>query len=63
MPKPSFNVVVRQREKAASRERDEARLNSGQVAAFELAQRNGFFSALDPSKARISRRRIKLQSA
>jgi hypothetical protein len=59
----SFSIAERQREKNESRLRGEARLADGQQNGRDLAEQNGFFSALDPSRARISHRRVRLQSA
>lgn len=63
MSELSFGIANRQREKEQSRLSDEARLESGQQSAQEVAERNGFFSPLDPSRAKISKRRIWLQLA
>jgi hypothetical protein len=52
-----FSVAARRREKQEARERDERLIASGQVSAQQIASRNGLFSALDPSRARIIRRR------
>ena len=52
-----YNVADRRREKQEARDRDEHLIASGQVDALEIAQRNGLFSALDPSQARIIRHR------
>lgn len=58
----SYSVAERREAKSASRERDAERLRSGKISASELNERNGFFSVLDHSRARIvvRRGRIKL---
>jgi hypothetical protein len=58
-----FSVAKRKREKKEARERDEGLIASGQVSAQQVAKRNGLFSALDPSKARIVRRRGEIRGA
>jgi hypothetical protein len=58
-----FSVAARKREKKKARERDERLIASGQVSAQQVARRNGLFSALDPSKARIVRRRAEIRGA
>ncbi len=58
-----FSVAERKREKKEARERDERLIASGQVSAQQVAKRNGLFSALDPSKARIVRRRAEIRGA
>ena len=59
---PSYSVAERREAKRASRERDAERLRNGKISASELNERNGFFSALDRSKARVIvwRGRVKL---
>ena len=54
-----FCVAARKREKQKARERDERLMASGQASPQQVAKRNGLFSALDPGKARIIRRRQK----
>jgi hypothetical protein len=44
----------RARDKQASRERDNARLSSGEVSQNELRQENGFFSSLPLHRFRIA---------
>lgn len=56
----NFSVEDRMREKQEARDRDERLLACGQLSAQQLASRNGFFSSLDPSNARIARRRAKV---
>lgn len=52
----SYDPVQRAKDKQASRDQDEADLNSGKVTREELAKRNGFFSSLDLSEAYIRRK-------
>ena len=52
-----FSVEARRREKQEARNRDEYLIASGQADPHHLAQRNGLFSALHPSQARIVQRR------
>jgi hypothetical protein len=63
VPNGHFSVAARQREKQESRERDERLIASGHMSVRGLAQRNGFFSALDPSRVRIVRRRADIRAA
>ncbi|GLS17971.1 hypothetical protein GCM10007874_09870 [Labrys miyagiensis] len=49
------------REKQEARERDEARLRSGEISVHDLQRRNGLFSAFDPARMKISRRRIRVK--
>jgi hypothetical protein len=63
VPSGHFSVAARVREKQESRERDEYLLACGHISIQQLANRNGFFSALDPSKARIVRRRAEVRVA
>jgi hypothetical protein len=57
-----FSVAARRREKQEALERDERLIASSQVSAQQIASRNGLFSALDPSRARIIRRRASVRS-
>ena len=57
VPNGYFSLAARKREKQEARERDERLIASGQRSPQQVARRNGLFSALDPSKARIVRRR------
>jgi hypothetical protein len=57
-----FSMAARRREKQEARERDERLVASGQESAQQVASRNGLFSALDPSRARIIRRRAPIRS-
>ena len=52
-----FSVEARRREKQEARDHDEYLIASGQAHPHHLAQRNGLFSALHPSQARIVQRR------
>jgi len=52
-----FRFADRCREMRISRQSDEARLARSEVAAAQLSERNGFFSMLDRSKARLLVRR------
>lgn len=63
-PVASFSVSERRREKDLSRQADLLRIAQGLVAPADLRDRNGFFSALDPSRARVvgRRRRIPLDA-
>ena len=54
---PLFNVAERREAKRILRENDAARLNDGSANIVDLQNRNGFFSSLDRSKARIIVRR------
>lgn len=58
-PMNRYDPRERQREKQRAREQDDRDLRSGAVSADELGRRNGLFSPLDLSAARIrSRGRI-----
>lgn len=63
MPKAGYyDPIERQREKQLSREQDDHDLLSGAVSREELGKRNGLFSSLDLSTARVVRRgRVRLQ--
>jgi hypothetical protein len=56
-----FSFAKRAADKVRARKEDEERLARGANSPAELAARNGFFSALDPSKARIVARRAKVR--
>jgi hypothetical protein len=58
-----FNASARQREKQEARDRDERLIARGQVASQQIAQRNGLFSALHPSQARLVQRRAEVRIA
>jgi hypothetical protein len=53
-----FDVSDRRREKEEARPRDERLIAEGVCSSDFIARRNGFFSALDPSKAKIIQRRV-----
>lgn len=55
-PTNYYDPRVRAEEKQRAREQDEEDLRKGKVTSEELSQRNGFFSSLDLSNARIKRR-------
>ncbi len=61
-PLETFSVAARRREKEKSRQEDLARIAEGLVTPAQVRDRNGPFSALDPSRARVlgRRRRISL---
>lgn len=63
-PVATFNVSERRREKERSRQADLSRIAQGVIAAADVRDRNGFFSALDPSRARVlgRRRRVPLNA-
>jgi hypothetical protein len=52
-----FSVDDRREEKQRSRDADLARLESRQISSKELREKNGFFSSLDRSKAKLLVRR------
>jgi hypothetical protein len=56
-----FNVEARRREKQEARDRDERLMASGQIDAQEIARRNGLFSGLDSSQARLIQRRAEIR--
>jgi hypothetical protein len=56
-----FDVADRHREKEESRARDEHLIAQGVVSCEFIARRNGLFSALDPSKAKIVHRHVKMR--
>jgi hypothetical protein len=58
-----FNAAARQREKQDARDRDERLIASGQADPQQVGQRNGLFSALHPSQARIVQRRAAIHIA
>jgi hypothetical protein len=55
-----FKVSERQREKQASRERDEFRMDHGEASSDEIRDRNGLFSSFDRSRARLVSRRVRV---
>lgn len=54
----SFNFDELQRAKQLARDEDNARQASSAIARAELERCNGMFSAFDPSRMRIGRRRV-----
>ena len=52
-PNSIFNPKQRALEKQKSRDQDDADLKSGKISQEELSKRNGFFSSLDWSNAKI----------
>ncbi len=56
-----FNVAERNREKQASRERDELCLEQHPESAQQIAMSNGFFCALDNSSMEIVERRVAIR--
>jgi hypothetical protein len=58
-----FSSAARKREKQEARQRDERLIANGHASPQQVAKRNGLFSALDPSKARIVRRRAPVRVA
>jgi hypothetical protein len=63
VPSGYFSVAARKREKQEARDRDERLMASGQLSSQQVSRRNGFFSALDRSKAKIVRRRAAIRVA
>jgi hypothetical protein len=59
-PNGYFSVAARKREKQEARARDERLIANGQMSQQQVAQHNGLFSALDPSRARIVQRRARI---
>jgi hypothetical protein len=53
-----FTVSERQREKQASRERDEFRMEHGEASPDDIRDQNGLFSSFDRSKATLVSRRV-----
>jgi hypothetical protein len=51
------------RKKQEARDRDERLIASGKVAPQQIALRNGLFSALSPSQARLVQRRAEIRVA
>jgi hypothetical protein len=63
VPSGYFSVAARKREKQEARDRDERLMASGQLSPQQVSRRNGFFSALDRSMARIVQRRAAIRVA
>lgn len=59
--KGCFSVAERRREKQISRERDAACIANGEITAAAIRDRNNFFFVLDPSKARVAQRRLRIK--
>lgn len=58
----TFNGAARRLEKQRARERDLAEIAAGRATPAQVRDRNGFFNALDPSRARVGgRRRIRIE--
>jgi hypothetical protein len=55
-----FNSADRWREKQEARDHDERLIASGQAAPQQIAEKNGLFSAFDPSQAKLVHRRIEI---
>jgi hypothetical protein len=51
-----FSVAARRREKQQARDRDERLIAASQADPQHVNRRNGLFSALRPSQARLVRR-------
>jgi len=60
-PGANYSFDDRRREKELSRREDEARLARGEIQPAELRDRNGFFSVLDRSKAKLLVRRARIR--
>ena len=58
-----FKVSERQREKQASRERDEFRMEHGDASPDDIRDQNGLFSSFDRSKAMSRRVHVHMQFA
>jgi len=58
-----FSVAARRREKQQARDRDERLVAAGQADPQQISRRNGLFSALQPSQARLVRRRVEVRMA
>lgn len=56
-----FDFEERQREKQESRDHDLRLIASGEAALELVSRRNGLFSALNPSRARIVQRRAEIR--
>jgi hypothetical protein len=62
-PQDPFSVAVRDREKQEDRDLDQQRIACGAISQSEVRDRNGFFSSLDPSRARLVSYRVRVQIA
>ena len=56
-PVMQFSASERRREKELSRQQDELRIARGEASPEQIRDRNGLFSALDHSQARLIVRR------
>jgi hypothetical protein len=63
VPQGFYSVAERQREKRESRARDVQRIACEEVSRADVQERNGFFSSLDASRARLVNPRIRVQIA
>lgn len=62
-PAGHFSVADRVREKQEARARAEHCILSGEASSQQIAEANGFFSSLDPSRVHIVRRRAEINIA
>jgi hypothetical protein len=63
IPQGFYDAAERQREEHESRARDEQRIARGEVRPEDVRDSNGFFSCLDASRARLVKRRVRIQIA
>jgi hypothetical protein len=56
-----YDPSDRARQKQVARERDDMRLQNGDVSRDALRQEVSFFSALDLSRSKIVRRRVRIE--
>lgn len=61
LPPETFNVSDRRREKERVRQEDLAQIKQGLDTPVQVRDRNGLFSALDRSRARIVGRRPRIK--
>jgi hypothetical protein len=61
LPAAQFRFEDRRREKELSREQDELRLARGEVQPSKVRDKNGFFSVLDRSMAKLLVRRARVR--
>jgi hypothetical protein len=62
-PHASFSVAAREREKQEARDRDQQRIACGEIGCAQVRDQNGFFSSLDPSRARLVSSRVRVPIA
>jgi hypothetical protein len=62
-PHASFSVATREREKQEARDRDQQRIACGEISHAQVRDQNGFFSSLDPSRARLVSCRVRVPIA